>query len=84
MKFMKENMKVSVIMYDTEVLGVALPNTVELEVTETAPGIRGDTSSGGSKPATMETGAVVNVPFFVNAGDTLVINTQDGSYVSRA
>ena len=84
MKFMKENMEVSVIMYDTEVLGVSLPNTVELKVTETAPGIRGDTSSGGSKPATMETGAVVNVPFFVNAEDTLVINTQDGSYVSRA
>lgn len=84
LKFMKENMEVSVIMYESEVLGVELPNTVELKVVETEPGIRGDTSSGGSKPATVETGAVVNVPFFVNVDDTLVINTQDGSYVSRA
>ena len=83
MKFLKENMEVHIIMYDAEVLGIELPNTVTLKVAETDPGIKGDTASGGSKPATMETGLVVNVPFFVNAGDDLVINTSDGSYISR-
>ncbi|MCF1783028.1 elongation factor P [Lactobacillus mulieris] len=83
-KFLKENMEVNVIMHESETLGIDLPNTVDLEVAETEPGIRGDTSSGGGKPATMETGLVVNVPFFINAGDILTINTSDGSYVSRA
>jgi elongation factor P len=83
-KFLKENMEVNVIMHGSETLGIDLPNTVDLEVAETEPGIRGDTSSGGGKPATMETGLVVNVPFFINAGDILTINTADGSYVSRA
>ena len=76
-------MEVQIMMYEGETLGVELPNTVELAVTETEPGIKGDTASGGSKPATVETGLVVNVPFFVNEGDTLVINTTDGTYVSR-
>ncbi|RDU35144.1 elongation factor P [Neobacillus piezotolerans] len=84
LKFLQENMEVSIMMYHGETLGVELPNTVELEVTETEPGIKGDTASGGSKPATMETGLVVHVPFFVNQGDRLIINTTDGSYVSRA
>lgn len=84
LKFIKENMEVSVITYEGEVLGVDLPNNVELTVIETEPGIKGDTASGGSKPATMETGLVVQVPFFVNTGDVLVINTSDGKYVSRA
>ncbi len=83
-KFLKENMSVSVIMHGPETLGIELPNTVDLVVKETEPGIRGDTSSGGGKPATMETGLVVNVPFFINKGDVLTINTTDGSYVSRA
>lgn len=84
LKFLKENMEVSIMMYQGETIGVELPNTVELTVTETEPGIKGDTASGGSKPATLETGLVVQVPFFVNEGDVLVINTTDGSYVSRA
>jgi elongation factor P len=84
LKFLKENMEVFIIMYQGEVLGVDLPNTVELEVTETEPGIKGDTASGGTKPATVETGLVVQVPFFVNQGDRLIINTTDGTYVSRA
>ncbi|WP_409251322.1 elongation factor P [Bacillus sp. SCS-153A] len=83
LKFLKENMEVQIMMYQGETLGVELPNTVELTVTETEPGIKGDTASGGSKPATVETGLTVNVPFFVNEGDVLVINTTDGSYVSR-
>lgn len=84
LKFMKENMIISIIMFGAETLGVELPNTVDLEVTETEPGIKGDTASGGSKPATMETGLVVQVPFFVNVGDVLTINTTDGTYISRA
>jgi elongation factor P len=84
LKFLKENMEVSIIMYQGETIGVELPNTVELEVIETEPGIKGDTASGGSKPAVLETGLVVQVPFFVNQGDRLIINTVDGSYVSRA
>lgn len=84
LKYMKENMVVSIIMFCTETLGVELPNTVDLEVKETEPGIKGDTSSGGSKPATMETGLVVQVPFFVSEGDVLTINTSDGTYISRA
>lgn len=84
LKFLKENMELQIIMYGEETLGVDLPNTVELRVAETEPGIRGDTSSGGSKPATMETGVIVNVPFFVNVDDMLIINTTDSSYVSRA
>ncbi|RHW41096.1 elongation factor P [Neobacillus notoginsengisoli] len=84
LKFLKENMEVSIMMYHGETLGIDLPNTVELEVTATEPGIKGDTASGGSKPATLETGLVVHVPFFVNQGDRLIISTDDGSYVSRA
>lgn len=84
MKYLLENMPVTLIQFGNETLGLDLPNTVILEVAETEPGIKGDTASGGSKPATLETGLVVNVPFFVNAGDKLIVNTQDGSYVSRA
>lgn len=83
LKFLKENMEVYIMTYQTETIGVELPNTVTLEVTDTEPGIKGDTASGGTKPATVETGLVVQVPFFVNQGDLLVINTTDGSYVSR-
>jgi elongation factor P len=84
LSYLKENMVVNIIMHENETLGIDLPNTVDLKVAETEPGIKGDTSSGGSKPAKMETGLIVQVPFFVNQGDVLTINTQDGSYVSRA
>ena len=84
LKFILENMEVQVISYQNEILGVQLPNNVELEVTETEPGIKGDTASGGSKPAVTETGLTVQVPFFVNPGDKLIVNTTDGKYVSRA
>ena len=84
LKFLKENMEVHIMMYQGESLGVELPNSVVLEVTETEPGIKGDTASGGTKPATLETGLIVQVPFFVNQGDHLIINTTDSSYVSRA
>ncbi|WJY28443.1 MULTISPECIES: elongation factor P [Sporosarcina] len=84
LNYLKENMEVHVIQYKEEVLGVELPSTVILEVAETEPGIKGDTASGGSKPAKMETGLTVQVPFFVNIGDKLIINTEEGEYVSRA
>ncbi|MTH52366.1 elongation factor P [Bacillus mangrovi] len=84
LKFLKENMEVQIMMYQTETLGVELPNTVELKVTETEPGIKGDTASGGTKPATLETGLTVNVPFFINEGDVLIINTSESAYISRA
>src|SRR5699024_12339927 len=81
--YIKENSEVEIMMYDGEVIGLQLPNNVELDVVETEPGLKGDTASGGSKPATMETGLVVQVPLFINQGETLVINTSDGKYVSR-
>ncbi len=83
LKFLKENMEVQIITYEGETLGVEVPNTVTLEVTETEPGIKGDTASGGTKPATVETGLTVQVPFFVNQGDKLIIDTRNASYVSR-
>jgi elongation factor P len=84
LKFLKENMEVYIMSFDTEVLGVELPNTVELKVMETEPGIKGDTASNVTKPATLETGLVVQVPIFINEGEVLIINTTEASYVSRA
>ena len=84
LKFLKESMEADVVTYEGEVIGVQLPPKVILEVVETEPGIRGDTQSGGSKPATLETGAVITVPLFVNKGDLLEVNTEEGTYSSRA
>ena len=84
LKFLKDGMEADVITYEGEVIGVQLPPKVILEVVETEPGIRGDTQSGGSKPATLETGAVITVPLFVNKGDLLEVNTEEGTYSSRA
>lgn len=83
-KFLLENMTIGVMLYQGQSIGIELPNTVELKVVETAPGIKGDTASGGSKPATLETGFVVNVPFFINVDDVLVVDTRSGDYVKRA
>jgi elongation factor P len=82
--YLQENMNVDLVQYGSEVLGIEVPNTVVLEVVATEPGIKGNTASGGSKPATMNTGLVVQVPFFVNEGDKLSINSTDGTYISRA
>jgi elongation factor P len=84
LKYLLENMTVQIMTYQGETIGVELPNTVELVVAETEPGIKGDTASGGTKPATLETGLIVQVPFFVNQGDKLVVDTRNGAYVSRA
>lgn len=83
-KYLKENMNIHVLTFQGKSIGVELPNFVELEVIETTPGIKGDTASGGSKPATLETGAVVQVPFFINVGDKLQIDTRTGNYIKRA
>jgi len=82
-KYLKEGFVVNISFYGSEALDVNLPAAVELKVTETAPGFKGDTVSGG-KPATMETGVVVQVPFFVNVGDVLKVDTRDGKYLGRA
>jgi elongation factor P len=84
LKFLLENMFVNIVMFEGEILGVQVPNTVELEVVETEPGIKGDTASGGTKPAKLQTGLVVQVPFFINVGDKLIIDTRTEEYVSRA
>ncbi len=83
LRFLKDGMEVELVSYEGEVIGLELPTKVELKVIATDPGIRGDTQSGGSKPATLETGAVITVPLFVNVGDLLEVNTEDGSYGSR-
>jgi len=82
-KYLKEGFVVGISFYGEEALDVNMPAAVELKVTETSPGFKGDTVSGG-KPATMETGAVIQVPFFVNVGDMLKIDTRDGKYLGRA
>ncbi len=84
LNFLKENLTISLELYEGEVVGVELPNSVELEVTETEPGVRGDTAQGATKPATLETGYTVRVPLFVNIGDRLIIDTRTGNYISRA
>lgn len=83
-KYLKENMVVEIQIFQNEVLGVQLPNTVELEIVETDPNFKGDTAQGGTKPATLETGAVVNVPFFVEKGDVIQVDTRTNQYLKRA
>src|SRR6266581_666964 len=82
-RFLKEGQSVSVLLHDGTPLGVDLPTTVDLEVSETEPGLQGDRSSAGTKPATLETGAVVQVPLFVTTGETVRVDTRSGAYVTR-
>ncbi len=82
--YLKDNTDVTVVFYDGRPIAVELPNTVELSVVETAPGVRGDTVSGGTKPAKLETGLTVQVPFFVSVGDRIRIDTRTGQYLERA
>ena len=83
LKFVKENMVVKVLSYKGNVFGVEPPTFVELEVTETEPGFKGDTSTGATKPATLETGATINVPLFVNQEDVIRVDTRTGEYMER-
>lgn len=82
-KFLKEDMTVKVLTYKGAPLTVELPNFVELKVAKTDPGFKGDTASGGNKPATLETGAVVKVPFHINEGDILRVDTRTSEYIER-
>ncbi|NWO07988.1 elongation factor P [Marinobacter sp.] len=82
-KWLKEQDKYTVTLYNDAPLSVTPPNFVELEVVDTDPGMKGDTAQGGSKPATLSTGAVVNVPLFITIGEVLKVDTRTGEYVSR-
>ncbi|MBD2346353.1 elongation factor P [Anabaena subtropica] len=82
-KYLKEGMEVNVIRWGEQVLEVELPNSVVLEVTQTDPGVKGDTATGGTKPATVETGATVMVPLFISQGERIKIDTRDDKYIGR-
>ena len=84
LKFVKENEIVKICSYNGKVFSVEPPLFVELEITDTEPGFKGDTATGATKPATLETGAQINVPLFVNQGDRVKIDTRTGEYLSRA
>ncbi len=83
LKYLKENMELVVLFFKGDILGVDFPSSVELTVIETEPGIKGDTSSGGTKTAVGDTGANIRVPFFINEGDVVRINTETGEYIER-
>ncbi|HXK35235.1 MAG TPA: elongation factor P [Candidatus Paceibacterota bacterium] len=86
-KFMKENMMIDLMIFtqndEEQITGIKLPIKMEFEVTEAPPGIKGDTAQGGTKTAKIETGAMINVPLFVNTGDKIRVNTETGEYVER-
>ena len=82
-KYLQENMELLVMSHNGQIIGVDFPAQVELEVVETEPGIKGDTASGGTKPAVTNTGAVVKVPFFINEGDRIRVNTETNEYIER-
>ncbi len=84
LKFLLEGMEVKITMFGNEILGAELPSTIAIKVTETQPGIKGATATGSGKPATVETGATITVPDFINEGETILVNTEDGSYKGRA
>jgi elongation factor P len=82
-EFLKDGESVDILFNGTDITGIELPITVELKVTETVPGVRGDSANAGTKPAKVETGATVNVPLFINEGDLLKIDTRTGDYIER-
>jgi elongation factor P len=81
--YLKDGLEMELLMHDTDPIGVELPITVDLRIEETDPGFRGDTASGGTKPAKLESGLVVNVPLFVNSGETIRVDTRSGTYIER-
>lgn len=83
-EYLVENGNADVLTYGDEPIGVELPSSVALTITRTDPGFKGDTATGGTKPATLETGKVVNVPLFLNEGDKITVNTTTGDYLGRA
>ncbi len=83
LQYLKENMECEGLVHDDKVISVELPNFVELKVVKTDPGLRGDTAQGGTKPATLETGAIVQVPLFIEEGDVLKVDRREDKYLSR-
>ena len=83
LRYLKENMECEGLVHDDQIISVELPNFVELEIVETDPGVRGDTSAGGTKPAKLETGAVVQVPLFVEQGDVVRVDRREDKYLTR-
>lgn len=83
LSYLKEGLNLQIVTHRGETIGIELPVSVELQVTETGPGFKGDTASSGSKPATMETGITIQVPFFINTGDTIKVDTRTGAYLER-
>ena len=83
-KYIKEGSVIAVLFYEDEAIDVDLPASVELKIVETVPGIRGNTAAGGSKPATLETGLIVQVPLFIDAGEIIKVDTRTGEYIARA
>jgi elongation factor P len=81
--YLKDGIELEILMHGEEAIGVELPITVDLKIARTEPGFRGDTASGGTKPATLETGLVVNIPLFVNEGETIRVDSRTGSYIER-
>ena len=81
--YLKDGMSLQLSNYNGELVGVELPITVELQVTDTGPDFKGDTATGGTKPATLETGITIQVPMFISQGDTVKVDTRDGSYLER-
>lgn len=84
LKYLKEEMVVQLSTYDGDAIGIDLPISVELQITETGPSFKGDTATGGTKPAVLETGITVNVPMFLNTGDVIKVDTRNGNYLERA
>lgn len=82
-KYLKDNMIINVLLHNGQTIGIDLPNFVELKVVETEPGVKGDTATGATKNAILETGASVQVPLFINVGDVLKIDTRTGEYITR-
>ncbi|HEY7535870.1 MAG TPA: elongation factor P [Thermodesulfobacteriota bacterium] len=82
-EFLKEQEEVNILFYKGKTMGIELPITVDLEVIETDPGIRGDTATGGSKPAKLETGVTISVPLFIDVGDLIKVDTRNGTYIER-
>lgn len=83
-RFLKENTKVDLLTYKGKILGVEVPITVSLKVAHTEPGLKGDRATSGTKPATLETGAIIQVPLFINTGDMVRVDTRTGEYLERA
>lgn len=83
-KYLKENLVLNIVSYEGEILGLQLPDKIEMVVTKTEPGVKGNTTNNAMKDAVLETGMTVKVPLFINEGETIIVSTKDGKYQSRA